>query len=132
MTETYRHLTLVDENVRIGPPPAEDCLKALDPLMRSTLPESVLPLTQELDVREADKIQVRLLRCAGVETERIFVEVNDTKGNESFTIEAKDKAHVYDAFWHPFAHRAVIEERREVMQGFRRTERQIAKLAVAA
>lgn len=137
-----RNIAPPGETARIGAPAPEQVLKDLATLMPGMLPESVLPLAREIDRRpedgrefDANGMNVRLLRCAGVvedqEVERIFVEVN-SRSHMTFTVEAVEKGKAYETFWHPYAHKAVIEERRKTLREFRQTQEEIEALQVAA
>ena len=59
---------------------------------------------RELDSRENDGIQVRLLWCEG--NGRVFVAVNDRKSGDAFSIEVPKGGRALQMFHHPYAYAA--------------------------
>jgi hypothetical protein len=59
-------------------------------------------LTRELDHRESDGIEVRLLWRPHDDT--AIVAVSDSRTGESFSVEVRDGERAVDVFKHPFAY----------------------------
>jgi hypothetical protein len=59
-------------------------------------------LTRELDHRESDGIEVRLLWRPHDDT--ALVAVSDSRTGESFSIEVRDGERALDVFHHPYAY----------------------------
>lgn len=64
---------------------------------------TVEDIGRELDCREFDGIEVRLLWRE--HDERCLVSVIDSKTDDSFVIEVPEDIRPYDVFWHPYAFR---------------------------
>lgn len=58
--------------------------------------------THELDSRSGDGLHVRLLWLTP--DDRLFVTVTDSKHNQRFCVEVRDRGRARDVFHHPFAY----------------------------
>jgi len=65
---------------------------------------STTTLTRELDHRESDGIEVRLLWR--VHDDRALVAVHDGRTGEAFSVEVRDGQRALDVFHHPYAYAA--------------------------
>jgi hypothetical protein len=63
---------------------------------------TAITLTRELDHRESDGIQVRLLWRPHDDT--ALVAVSDARTGESFSVEVRDGERAVDVFQHPYAY----------------------------
>jgi hypothetical protein len=63
---------------------------------------TAITLTRELDHRESDGIQVRLLWRPNDDT--ALVAVSDARTGESFSVEVRDGERAVDVFQHPYAY----------------------------
>jgi hypothetical protein len=61
-------------------------------------------LIRELDTRESDGIEVRMLWRA--HDDRVLVAVNDARTGEAFSVEVRAGERALDVFHHPYAYAA--------------------------
>ena len=63
---------------------------------------TTIHLMRELDHRNSDGIDVRLLWCELDGS--VHVAVNDTKAGDAFTVEVRDGENALNVFHHPYAY----------------------------